>query len=530
MDDFSEIIGYLVFFIFFVLPRILKFLSKNKKKPQPPKPSKPVKPMGVPTLEEILNPAPAEPAMPSYSEAELRAYRAMIDRLEGEIITHSEEVLDVVNFAKARGGGAEKMATIIPSTTTGPLRQMQRQVQRLKANIVEPNDGAAYNLEQQLLRQRNIFGLLRQMTEQRIKPDRAEILSTMDMACKEAFRPFQIHANRMNLPLQTEYMLSVMDDVGTDFAALLQHTNVGVAVVSKAVAELPKGWIEPISDVGMDVCYSTKGLLRQMESTLGTVSPPRSVGHYRDVKAIVAGLISAWLPRIFGDVVCVLYLGPGALYGMQALYNADETLVSDLGHTTMRFPLHLRVYLAARVLARMGFQALASERWEAWERRLGNPQELSLKDGSQQVTFPLSPLRQAVGNVVDYLIKEPLPRLGNHPLPHVPSLLCNHATLERMEAMVPFLKKGEARNGPSRVIMGAALLAQEEFPTMERRIGRAAMDGMAGKGVIVAAPPIPSLAGGQAPSILDAARTPRLTAQAVALAAALAPRRVSFRR
>ena len=519
--DFSDIIGYLVFFIFFILPRVLKFLAKNRKQQAP----QPAKPMGVPTLEEMLGGEIKEPATPTYSAEERQTYRGMIERIEGEIVTHSAETLDIVNFAKARGGGAEKMAQIIPSTITPPLRQMQRQVRKLKAHIDAPNDGAAYNLEQQLLHQRDILGLLKQMTEQRVKPDRAEILGTLDTACKEALRPFRIHASRMNLPYRTEYVLSVMDDAGKDFAALLQNTNVGVAVVHKAAAELPQGWINLISDVGMDVCYSVKGLLRQMESELGAPAPPRSVNHYRDPRARMAGLISSWLPRIFGDVACVLYLGPGALHGMQGLYNRDETLVANLAPTSAKMPLHLRVYVAARVLAHMGFQDLANQKWEAWQRRLGNPQELALTDDTAQASVAVQPLTQAVGQVVDYLIKAPLARLGNTPLPQVPSLLCNRATIQRMEQMAPFLKEGEARNGPTRVIMGAALIAQEKHPTMERRIGNAAMDAMAGKGTVIDAPPIPSPAGGRALSLLDAAHTPGIAAGAVALAAALAPRR-----
>jgi hypothetical protein len=517
-DSFAEYIGYLVFFIFFILPRILKALAGKKG-------GKSKAPAKTPTLEDILAGQTVQQAEPSYSAAELKAYQESVQALAGDRDALVAEAADLMQTAKSRGGGVLKMKGITEDALIPYLNRLEKRITRLNANIDEPNESEVHQIRAVLSRLSTISSLLVQMTEQRLKPDRSDILGVLDTACKEALVPFRIHAGRMNLNFPTRYVLSVMDDAGADFAHLLEGSRIAVAVVDRRQADLPRAWANVVSDVGMDVCYSSQGLLKRLKSDLGALAAPVSAIQYQNPRMLIGALLGGWLPRIFGDVVAALYLGPGCAFGFTLSSEGDEPLTAEIKvGQKLKAPAHVRVFAASRALSHIGFQKEAREIWENWQRQQGNPSTIALKDASGKTAkIPVAPVLEVIARVVTYLVTDPIPLLGNYPLAHIPSLGCDARIMARITELIPYLLEGRPRNAPSRVIIGAALLAQERSPTMERRIGKAALLSIAGKGEVVSAPSISGRTA--APAILDVAHLPGLAMEAMAAGAALAPRR-----
>jgi hypothetical protein len=312
-----------------------------------------------------------------------------------------------------------------------------------------------------------------------------------------------------------------------DAAAVLRQSNLAAVVVERAAAFLPRGWIALASDAFLDVYHATAGLARGIAIDLGTMPPPISLSHYTDARAIEEGLIGSWLPRLFADSAAALFLGPGFAFGLQSALGRDvseERALSSAIDGRGDPPLHVRMFVACRALAHAGYRDEAASYWKGWNDRLGDPKEIKISDlDGRHTTLSANSLLNAASRVVDYVVGEPLAPLGGYPLSAVPTFLCDAARMERISELVPHLIAGTPKNAPPRIVLGAALLAVAASPTAERRIQETAFKSLVGKGIEEYEVPA---VGAKAPlALFERARSRESLLSAVALGAALAPRK-----
>jgi hypothetical protein len=253
-----------------------------------------------------------------------------------------------------------------------------------------------------------------------------------------------------------------------------------------------------------------------------------SLGHYTDKRSFTAGLLGGWLPRIFADSCAALMLGPGFAAGLAMLRrtgsdapNPLETIVGDRLSAALP-PLHVRMFVACRVLQHMGMEDEARRRFKEWSDKIEVGQVFSIRgmDG-RTGALPVSHVLQSVSQAVDYLVKKQLGPLGGFSLLAIPSLCLTAGQLERMQQVSKRFLAGSATDVSGRIILGAAQLAVEKSNTLARAVAKAALRSLGGEGESIEAR-LPASDGKE--RLAAHVRSPALVLRAMATAAALAPR------
>ncbi len=514
MEDFGQYIGYIVFILVFVLPRILGALKKMR--------SPSGKPLEVPTLEEMIQGQVL--TVEDDAEEDTAHLDGQIDELANEANALLGQVAELERQVRSRGEWVAKMGPIIESNLRRPLQKTVSHL-RLMQDGTNRTEHRIYQLQSTLSRLTKGLDIATMMVDQRIAPATADLLDTLDVAAKDCAMPYMVHARRLNIEYPTHFALTVARETGFDAANALP--SVAPLVVDQKIADLPRSWVQLVSDISLDVYHSTPGLARKLTMDLGTMPPPLSLSHYGNTRALVQGLAGAWLPRLFADVGAAMQLGPAFVSGLNANVGAglDEqrAVLATIGHSEETPPMYVRMFTALRAIAHMGFSERSKESWESWRRRLDYPKALTLRDREgQTAVLPTAAALDIVARVVDYLVKEPLAPLGGYPLASLPQLRCDRACMTRMETVAKSLMKGQPVNAPGRILIGAALLAVEKSSTVERRVGDAARKSLKGKGVAAAGPT--SAVPGAEVTLANLRHSRDLAARAVALGAALAPR------
>lgn len=517
-DIFSEYIGIIAFLLFLLFPRIFRWIiTRGGRAPSPIEK----------TLENILQ---GEVKVPDVVPAEvIAARRAEVGKLRKRTEKLLTEAQKLSSLCKIRGGAVGTLQVIVETGAVSPLSSLHKDLKRLDTRGAPPNDYEIKERRASVRKFKTVLGILDQMVNQRIQPAQSRLLGILDSAVKDCLMPYLAHAKRTGAPYTTRFALTVIEKAGQDLAAALESSAVAVALADPKVADVPRGWVNLVSDISMDVYYSTKGLSQKLMQSVGAMSPPISTPQNANTQAAVAGLLGAALPRIFGDVGAALYLGPDAATGLSATLgrgaDEDRAVVWEIGRDIgAEVPMHLRMFAMCRALHYGGFSGDAEQIWASWQQRMGNPTQMTVKDPSgKKATVTTALLLQSISRTVDSIAAAPIAALGGRPLTKIPGLMCTVGDRARMKEISGPLTDGVPVNAPSRIIMGAALYAANKSVTTERRIGTAALKSMDGKGI--AAPSLHSTDPDRFLSVHDAAASPAALRQAICLGTSLSGRR-----
>jgi hypothetical protein len=190
-------------------------------------------------------------------------------------------------------------------------------------------------------------------------------------------------------------------------------------------------------------------------------------------------------------------------------------------HSTLP-PLHVRIFVACRVLQYLDMEDEARRRFKEWSDKIGVGQAFTIKGTDGRVgALPVSHLLGAVSAVVDYLIKKPLGPLGGFALPAIPSLSLSISQLDKMREVSRRFLEGEPADVSGRMILGAAQLAVEKSNALTQAVAKAALRSLGGEGDSIEAGLAQTV---EAKSFQAHVRSPRLVMRAVVTAAAIAPR------
>ncbi|MCP4599044.1 MAG: hypothetical protein GY847_00630 [Proteobacteria bacterium] len=521
-ESIFEHLGYIIVILFMVLPRLIKWLAKVK--PTAKQPKEDVKPTEGPVilLKKIIE------SITDEDEKEPEITPSKLDELALSIkplLTRTDELM---RLFETHGGATAKMSDTVDSSCIAPLKAIAEYLN----DRINSGDLPTLEEEQRILsnlkRIEQLITTLESMTAKRIHPESAEILGLLDIGVQECLVPYLTHARHMNLNYPTQLAMAVFGEPGDDLAHLFERASIAPTVVHEKQKMLPRTWVHLPSDVYLDVFHSTRGLASTLSSELGVMPAPLSLDHYTDERSFIAGLIGGWLPRLFGDTCAALLLGPGFAAGLAKWLGTDvtqtEAVTAIIGRksSSVHTPLHIRMFVACRVLQYLGLDDQGHRRWREWTERVGDPKAFIVKGLDERAgSLPVAHLLGSVSRVVDYLISEPLAPLGGYTLPNIPSLRCNEAFYDKMQEVAQHFTNGVPVDASGSLVLGASQLAAEKSNTFEQRITRAALHSLAGDGGSITGHAKKSEAHG---SLLAHVQSRELIARAVVTGAAIAPR------
>lgn len=522
-DSFEQYIGYIVFFIVFVLPRILRALKGKKRTPKEATPA-------PNPLEELFRGESMDSEEDTLEDVVPPGYEAEIDRLKREVGGLLERARSMMQTCLARGGALKSLTGIVHENAVRPLEELDARLDGWRSRPEEASEHAMYRTGLILEKMRDLLHLLDRLISQRRQPGKADLLTQLDIPVREALLPFLIHARRMALVYPTQYALTLMGDEENLPGELLGESTLAAVIVDESTATLPRAWALMISNFYLDVFHSTRGMSHRITTDLGILPAPYSAlsqHRGRNLRALAGSVAGTFVPRIFADIAAALFLGPGFVFGLRSSVGSgseEDLALRVVLNEPGQVPVYVRIFAACRALSHAGYGKEAQEHWRGFNRRLGDPSEILVTDlGKAPVPLPVNTVLGAVARMVDFIVKEPLAPLGGYPLGGIPTLACDGTCAAHMKQIAGDLRLGIPRNAPARVIVGAALHAVERYPTNERRIGNAALKALAGKGVEAVqakgvSPETPA-------SLQEAVESPAFIMRAIAVSAAVAPRR-----
>lgn len=514
-EIFSEYIGLLAFLVFLVFPRLFKWIITRKGRT----PNHVEK-----TIGELLQ----GESIQVESEAEIAARRAETDKIR----KRSEKLLfkakELSSLCSKQAGALTPMKAVVESAVEHPASNLTKELKQLQARGTPPKKAEVATRRSRYRALKKVLALVEQAIDQRRQPVRARLLGILDIAAKNHLMIYSAHARRSGAPYSTRFAFSIFEANARTAAEALKSSSAAATVADPKLAELPQGWINPTSDIALDVYHSIQGLSQQLSRNAGAAVPPASVAQSANAKLFIAGLTGAWLPRIFADAAVAIYLGPDAATGLAASQgrgttNESRELTVAIGDGAKDAPMHVRIFAMCRALQYTKFADEAESIWNNWTRRIGSPTAITVEDASKKsVNVPLGFVMGALSRAVDAAVAVPVDALGGR-LIDISGLRCTEADRARMNDAAALLAEGTPVNAPPRIIIGAALAALRKSPTVERRIGTTALKSMGGEGIFA---PVQTTADAEhITDVLEAAASPSAVLRAVALGAVLAPRR-----
>ncbi len=507
-----EYIGIIFVLIFLVFPRLFKWLiTRGGRTPS----------QVETTIGEMISGEKENSEVVPQSVIDAR--REVLSNLKKATAQGLSKAHDLYRQCELKGGAAAEIKQWVELGAVKPFSSLLKEIKRAEANGNFFDERLVIEKHAKFDALNAVLAIIEQMVEQRIQPAYSLVLGALDKASLDCMAPYRAYADKQKIPYLTKSVLCIIDHAGRDVAGIMSASPLAAAVIDSNSSELPRGWVNLVSDVSMDVFYSTKGLSNKISAAVGTG------GHGSQAAALIFGLVNSWLPRIFGDVGASIYLGPGTASGLSATLGRgseeDLALIAELKDVDVEVPMYIRVLVMCRTLRYLGFAEDAEIAQKAINRRLGEPTALVVKDQfGNTASIPLAPILQVTERAVDIIAGSPT--MGNQLLSRIPKLRCTEADRVKMGVVAQSLIEGTPVNASSRILIGAALIAVNKASVHEVRIGRTALRSMLTRPAAVSPQSLsglPSKAG--ASTIYEGMRSPEDILRAVAMGAALSPRR-----
>jgi len=483
LDELFDKAWYVVAILFWLIPTLLRWAAKRRKN-QPPKISaQPVEPFEPPP-EPVAPPQPAAPTPVAIDHGQLPATgMGPRENLLVRARKAREGAEDLERRAMLHGAGAARLLPAIRDDCKAPIEGL---VARLEARDRPLAAGELHQLERGLVRLERLVDLFDLVLEQRTKVARASLLHVLDGAAQDCLLPYLVHARRLEVPFQASRAVVVIDPTGEVAAPPLEADDLVTAVIDENALDRPGGWSEIASQIGLGWVRGIPDLASNLANGLGLPEARSSSAQFAATgRLTIAALTSMWLPRLAGDTLATLQLGPAFAAGLAdslAWRGGPEQAVRSRIERGFRLgppPLHLRMYVACVTMDRMGYEDQASERWERWKKAAGEPETFVLEsDRFPPLNIPLERTYGYMAGAVEGVTTRPMSVLGGYPLGEIPGVRYDPETARRAEAGARSLAAGEPVVEPPRTILSAAAMAAESSAHSEARIRKAAIDSL----------------------------------------------------
>lgn len=374
---------------------------------------------------------------------------------------------------------------------------------------------------------------LNTMAAQRLQAS-ASMLGDADSMADACYEPILEFARSHGLGLQTSTPVVVSGDWNLSIVPRFASTRV-------APLRLPRGfgrsvWMWPAiaHEVAHDLYYSVDGLEAGLHDRLGLPREVHAPASEHEIDTTwLRQLFGAWLSEIFADTMGTLTLGPAYVETMRRNFrnpsSAHQTsaILASQDWIDEHPPVRLRMYMAVRVLHRLGRHQEADSLWDQWEADHSEVDLYFLPLAGRWAGLSDESLHALADSIVDVLLEQSWPELADYRLMNIPGFAYLHGEHAETERLAEALAKGETVRGDVRWIMAAAVLAAADQPALHDQILRAARVSIVGVGTEEQGTAAPAAAipreGTIARALVASIREPSLVREAIILGEAIRP-------
>ena len=520
LKDWIGTIAVLIYLLYPLLKRLFGRRKERRKRKAPAGPAGPrqpepasTRPRPPPTLEPIVE-APERP--------EVEIARSTQDAA-GRLRSQATSLLE-------RAEADPRLARLIPALRDDLLGGLQAIDASLRG---QPSMSTVLDDAARLEALSELFRYMGSMADQRTRPS-GSMLGDADKMADACYRPVLEFARSHGLDLRTSTPIVVTGNWPLSIAPRFAATRIAPLRVPRDFGRSVWLWPAIAHEVAHDLYYSVDHLEAGVHESLGL---PSRVAAPRDDSEIdpvwLRALYGAWLVEVFADVTGTLMLGPAYVETMRrAFRNPDAphqtaAVFTNGGWIDEHPPRRLRLYMATRVLRRLGRHQEGSDLWERWEAEHAGIAFYFLPLAGRWVGLSDDAMHGVADSVVDALLERAWPELANYGLlsiPGLPYLHAEHAEVERLKAR---LARGETVDADVRWIMAAAVLAADAQPSSHDRILEAALRSIIGVGEERRSAPVArarrAAPGNIADALVASVRDPEAIREAIILGAALRP-------
>ncbi|MEM9731289.1 MAG: hypothetical protein AAF997_22125 [Myxococcota bacterium] len=378
-----------------------------------------------------------------------------------------------------------------------------------------------------------LLGYLERIARQRMQRSPAA-LGDADRMADACYAPMLDFAKAQGLDLQTSTPIVVTGDWQLSIIPRFASTRIAPLRVPRGFSQSIWLWPALAHEVAHDLYYSVDGLEDDLHRRLDLPHDVATPTDEQDVnRSLLRGLFGAWLSEVFADTIGTLTLGPAYVETMRHAFRdpdaAHQTgaIFQSQGFIDEHPPARLRVYMAARVLRKLGRHDEADSIWSRWQADHEGVDLYFLPLGGRWVGLNEDTLHATADTVVDALLDEPWPELNEFALTKIPGFAYLHAEHAETRRVMAALQKGDARGEEVRWIMAAAVLLVAQDPNRHEDILAVAQQAIVGVGAetlpvsVLPKRAARSIAG----SLKGSLRNPSAITEAIVLGAAIRPYR-----
>lgn len=314
----------------------------------------------------------------------------------------------------------------------------------------------------------------------------AELLGDTDALSNAAYAPIVEYCRNQGIALASDRAVTLLDGDKLFYYSVSEPTGLAAIVLPADFATEITTWPAIAHEIAHDFFHSVTALPQQLRRATGLGEDarlPQLVGDlHRELARIPHRATAAWMEELFADAFGTMMMGPAYVETMRRSFAAPEeparvvTIAAESigGRACYEAhpPAHVRVVVATRLLARMGYGREAEELCAGWCRDHEDPQELyvPLPDG-RWLSVPAGPLLDRAATIGETLYLTGLPCLREQPLRSIPGLDFGpreHEEARRVAAR--FAAGRSARPGDPRLLVAGAVLATLAAPAQAARI------------------------------------------------------------
>ncbi len=329
------------------------------------------------------------------------------------------------------------------------------------------NDGG--RAERELSRDELLYEIVEVMVGERRTDGLDELLRDTDALAIASYAPIVEYCGRRGIALSSDRAATI---VGGDKLFLLSvddPTGLAAIVLPDAFNSELIWWPAIAHEIAHDFYRSVRGLPEELARAVSLAGDTRLMAYTPNRQQLLNQLVevptratTAWREELFADAFGTMMLGPAYVLTMSQLFadTAQPTRTQAMGidkrSGAPRYeehpPGHVRVVVACRLLARMGY-GLEADRYEgAWRKRHGDPESIYVPLADDRyLTLPEEPIlgrAEEVGTAL-YMTGSPCLR-GSNRCARSPASTSARASTCRRSACATACSAGVRRRSPTR--------------------------------------------------------------------------------
>lgn len=435
-------------------------------------------------------------------EADVRSLRTQLEGLAPRLDAIVRRGEQIEADLERVGGPARVLHEVLIADLQPQLRQAQDAIERAMTVLAEaPAEDALLFIEQSarlgphlrgVAQVEQAFGVLADQARWRSDPTLREVLDDADAIAAAFLRPMFAFLDTHGLRFTNEAPIAApgpgMESVWFN---LLPHHPV-VQVPDDFGEDLLR-WPAVAHEIAHILFRNVPDLSGELHGMVPAApGAPLASIKGRSVQFDVERAFAGWIEEIFADAFCMMLLGPAALRGMVAMFEAEhqplEVTAMSLGPggtiTGEHPPRHLRVLLAAWFLERMGYLVEPEQIRRGWDRAHGSPTELHAPTGPETyVAVPLVRFRVFGQQLLERFYTSNYAALAGYPLSAVTGLEMSPGLWAKAKKEAKKLLDGRPFVDDPRVVIAAAIEAVTAQPGAQARIAKGVRRAVVGLGL-----------------------------------------------